>query len=80
MTKSKLKILLRNVQGYESNSEFADYYSAQYVLFKKHRVFANVEQNIEAVTLADIERVVKGKLDRKHFFCGYRKQCAITYE
>jgi predicted Zn-dependent peptidase len=59
LEKSKLKILLRNVQGYESNSEFADYYSTQYVLFKKNRVFENVEQKIEAVTLDDIERVVK---------------------
>jgi predicted Zn-dependent peptidase len=47
------------VQGYESNSEFADYYSTQYVLFKKNRVFENVEQKIEAVKLDDIERVVK---------------------
>ena len=59
LEKSKLKILLRSVQGYESNSEFADYYSTQYVLFKKNRVFENVEQKIEAVKLDDIERVVK---------------------
>jgi predicted Zn-dependent peptidase len=59
LEKSKLKILLRSVQGYESNSEFADYYSTQYVLFKKARSFENVEQKIESVTYDDIERVIK---------------------
>ena len=59
LEKSRLKILLRSVQGYESNSEFADYYSTQYVLFKKTRSFENVEQKIESVTLDDIERVIK---------------------
>ena len=59
LEKSKLKILLRNVQGYESNKEFADYYSSQYVLFKKNRFFENAEQKIEAVTVNDIERVVR---------------------
>ncbi len=59
LEKSKLKILLRSVQGYESNNEFADYYSSQYVLFKKNRFFENVEQKIEAVTVNDIERVVR---------------------
>ena len=59
LEKSRLKILLRSVQGYESNSEFADYYSTQYVLFKKARSFENVEQKIESVTLDDIERVIK---------------------
>jgi len=59
LEKSKLKILLRSVQGYESNNEFADYYSSQYVLFKKNRFFENVEQKIEAVTVNDMERVVR---------------------
>jgi predicted Zn-dependent peptidase len=59
LEKSRLKILLRSVQGYESNSEFADYYSTQYVLFKKTRNFENVEQKIESVTPDDIERVIK---------------------
>lgn len=64
LERSKLKILLRSVRGYESNSEFAGYYSAQYVLFRKNRTFENVEQKIEAVTLEDIERVVKKYLSK----------------
>lgn len=63
LEKHKLKILLQSVQGYESNKDFADYYAGQYVLFKKNRVFENVENNIEAVTVDDIGRVVKKYLD-----------------
>lgn len=59
LEKSKLKILLQSVQGYESNKEFADYYASQYVLFKKSRYFENTEKMIEAVTVSDIKRVVK---------------------
>ena len=59
LEKSKMKILLQSVQGYESNKEFANYYMSQYVLFKKNRYFENIEEKIEAVTLDDINRVVK---------------------
>jgi predicted Zn-dependent peptidase len=31
LEKSKMKILLQSVQGYESNKDFADYYMSQYV-------------------------------------------------
>jgi predicted Zn-dependent peptidase len=59
LEKSKIKILLQGVQGYESNKEFADYYLSQYVLFRKRRVFENIEEKIEAVTIDDVDRVVK---------------------
>ena len=58
MQEAKLKILLRNVQGYEANMDFADYYANQYLLFRKHRYYEDVEEKIEAVTVDDIRRVV----------------------
>lgn len=59
LEKYKLKLLLQSVQGYESNKEFADYYLSQYVLFRKDRLFENNEKKIEAVSVDDIDRVVK---------------------
>jgi len=64
LEKSKMKILLQGVQGYESNKQFADYYLSQYVLFRKKRVFENTEERIEAVTIDDIDRVVKEYLSQ----------------
>ena len=58
LDKSKLKLLLQSVQGYESNAGFADYYASQYVLFRKDRFFENHEDKIEAVTTDDINHVV----------------------
>ena len=59
LEKSKMKILLQNVQGYESNAQFADYYAADYVYFKEKGVFQDVEAKIEAVTPDDIARVAR---------------------
>ena len=59
LEKSKLKILLQSVQGYESNAGIADYYASQYVLFRKNRFFENDENKFEAITLDDISRVVE---------------------
>lgn len=58
LEKSKLKILLQNVQGYEANSDIASYYTNQYSLFRKDRYFKNTEEKIEAVSISDISRVV----------------------
>ena len=58
LDKSKLKLLLQSVQGYESNAGFADYYASQYVLFRKDRFFENHEDKIEAVTTDHINHVV----------------------
>ena len=57
LEKSKMKILLQNVQGYESNAQFADYYASDYVYFKEKGHFQDVEARIEAVTAEDIARV-----------------------
>ncbi len=59
LEKSKMKILLQNVQGYESNSQFADYYASDYVYFKEKGYFEDIEAKIEAVTADDIARVAK---------------------
>jgi len=59
LEKSKLKILLQNVQGYESNANIADYYAIEYVRFRKNHYYENTEEKIEAVTVDDISRVVK---------------------
>ena len=62
LEKSKMKILLQNVQGYESNAQFADYYAADYVYFKEKGYFQDVESKIEAVTPEDIARVAEHHL------------------
>ena len=59
LEKSKLKILLQNVQGYESNAQFADYYASDYVYFKEKGYFEDIEARIEAVSPDDIARVAK---------------------
>jgi zinc protease len=59
LEKSKMKILLQNVQGYESNAQFADYYASDYTYFKQKGYFEDVEAKIEAVTPDDIVRVAK---------------------
>lgn len=59
---ARLKILLRNVQGYEANASFADYYASQYAYFEKNRYFENEEEELEAVTVDDIKRVARDLL------------------
>jgi predicted Zn-dependent peptidase len=59
LEKSKMKILLKNVQGYESNAQIADYYASDYVYFNEKGYFEDVEARIEAVTSDDIARVAK---------------------
>ena len=59
LEKSKMKILLQNVQGYESNAQFADYYASDYVYFNEKGYFEDIEAKIEAVTPDDIARVAK---------------------
>jgi len=58
LEKTRLKILLQSVQGYESNRDFADYYVSKYVRFRKNRFYENNEEKLEAVTVDDITRVV----------------------
>ena len=59
LEKSKMKILLQNVQGYESNAQFANYYASDYVYFKEKGYFEDIEAKIQAVTPEDIARVAE---------------------
>ena len=59
LEKSKLKILLKNVQGYESNAQIADYYASDYVYFNEKGYFEDVEARVEAVDSDDIARVAR---------------------
>ncbi len=63
LEKAKMKILLMNVQGYEANAQFADYYASDYVYFKEKGRFEDIEAKIEAVTPDDIARVAKQYLN-----------------
>jgi predicted Zn-dependent peptidase len=62
LEKSKMKILLKNVQGYESNAQIAAYYASDYAYFEKKGYFEDIEAKIEAVTTKDIARVAKAYL------------------
>ncbi|MGD2054593.1 MAG: pitrilysin family protein, partial [Gammaproteobacteria bacterium] len=62
LEKSKMKILLKNVQGYESNSQIAAYYASDYAYFEKKGYFEDIEAKIEAVTPEDIARVAREHL------------------
>jgi predicted Zn-dependent peptidase len=57
LEKSKMKILLQSVQGYESNADFADYYATNYVDIRKLGALIDDEAKIQAVNAADIARV-----------------------
>ena len=62
LEKSKMKILLKNVQGYESNSQIAAYYASDYAYFEEKGYFEDIEAKIEAVTPEDIARVAREHL------------------
>jgi predicted Zn-dependent peptidase len=64
LEKSKMKILLKNVQGYESNSQIAAYYASDYAYFEKKGYFEDIEAKIEAVTPEDIRRVARQYLSQ----------------
>jgi len=66
LEKSKMKILLQAVQGYESNADFADFYAAGYVEIRKLGALVDYEAKIQAVDAADIARVAKQYLAPAH--------------
>jgi predicted Zn-dependent peptidase len=55
--KSKRKILLSWVQGFESNSDIADYYVSKHHELKLHGALIDHEDGIEHVSMDDIKRV-----------------------
>jgi predicted Zn-dependent peptidase len=59
LNRVRMKILLRNVQGYESTASFADYYAAEYPRFKAKGEYIDDESRFEAVTTADVAQVAK---------------------
>jgi predicted Zn-dependent peptidase len=78
LEKSKMKILLKNVQGYESNSEIAAYYASDYAYFEKKGFFEDIEAKIEAVTPGDIRRVAREYLSQDKGIEVYEKP-TLTY-
>ena len=75
---AKRKLLLRMVQGYESNSELADYYADSVFEYETGGSLVDQEARIEQVTAADLHRVATQylPLDRAVVF---REAPALTY-
>lgn len=59
LAKIKLKILLYEARGAETNSDFADYYVDNDFELKEYGYFSSYVDAIENVTLSDIQRVSK---------------------
>jgi predicted Zn-dependent peptidase len=78
LEKSKMKILLKNVQGYESNAQIAAYYASDYAYFEKKGYFEDIEARIEAVTSEDIARVARSYLSLDKAIEIYEKP-TLTY-
>lgn len=57
--KSKQKILLSWVQGFESNSDIANYYVSRHYEFKMYGALIDHEDGIEHVSMDDIKKVAK---------------------
>ena len=54
---TKRKLLLQMVQGYESNSDIADYYASSVFEYESNGGLVDEESRIEAVTVDDLHRV-----------------------
>ena len=54
---TKRKLLLQMVQGYESNSDIADYYASSVFEYESNGGLVDEEARIEAVTVDDLHRV-----------------------
>jgi len=78
LEKSKMKILLKNVQGYESNAQIAAYYASDYAYFEKKGYFEDIEAKIEAVKPGDIRRVASEYLSLDKGIEIYEKP-TLTY-
>ena len=74
----KRKLLLQMVQGYESNSELADFYVATVFQYGTNGGLVDQEARIEQVTVADLRRVARRylSLDRAVVF---RELPTLTY-
>lgn len=60
--RTKRKMLLQWVQGYETNAGMANFYAGNLYDFERFGRFRNYEEEIEAVTAADVNRVAAAYL------------------
>jgi predicted Zn-dependent peptidase len=75
---SRKKILLSWVQGFESNSDIADYYVSNHHELKMYGTLIDHESKIEKVTLEDVQKVAARYLvDRQSVII--REQPTLTY-
>lgn len=76
--KAKQKILLSWVQGYESNSDIADYYVSRHHELRQHGALINHEDRVERVTSNDIQTVAaRYFVDQQSVIIKHRPQ--ISY-
>jgi predicted Zn-dependent peptidase len=75
---AKRKLLLRMVQGYESNSELADYYADSVFEYEARGEPVDREARIERVTAADLHRVATRYLAPERAVV-FRETPTLTY-
>ena len=75
---AKRKLLLRMVQGYESNSELADYYADSAFEYEDGGGLVDQEARIEQVTAADLHRIATQYL-RPDQAVEFREVPTLTY-
>ena len=80
INKSKQKILLSWVQGYESNSDIADYYVSKHHELRQHGALINHEERIERVTANDIHNVASRYfIDQQSVIIKYSPQISYRH-
>jgi predicted Zn-dependent peptidase len=75
---ARRKLLLRMAQGYESNSELADYYADSVFEYRTGGALVDQEARIEAITAADLHRVATQYL-RPDQAVEFREVPTLTY-
>jgi predicted Zn-dependent peptidase len=75
---AKRKLLLRMVQGYESNSELADYYADSVFEYAAGGGLVDQEARVEQVTAGDLHRVARQYLSPDRAVV-YREVPTLTY-
>ncbi|MHA2218934.1 MAG: M16 family metallopeptidase [Candidatus Hodarchaeales archaeon] len=78
LNNTKQEILLSWAQGFESNSDFADYYVSHDHELKEYGAFINHEDRVESITLKDIGHVVSQYLNEDRMVI-IKKRPTFTY-